>query len=187
MTSKRKLVELARDTVELLKECGEDGIRSDEIATRLETPKRRVYDVIAVLKAMGFIKTTRRFDGTTVTWIDKMADFVPKKEYESMKATLDDVIDTRNKLQVQVAELKEQLRVAKTKTRSETQLVESSSKTEFNTTMLTIRALSTKGIKSVTDSGLEVVIETYEPGMTADPTEVKKDEAKLLLKSFQRL
>ncbi len=187
VTARRKLVELARDTVELLKECGEEGIRSDEIATRLDTPKRRVYDVVAVLKAMGLVRTIRRFDGTTVTWIDVMKDFVPRSEYDAMKSTLDDVIDARNKLQIQVAELKEQLRVAKSRTRHETQLVESTSKTEYNTSTLTIRAISTKGFKSVTDSGLEVVIETHEPGMIVDPAEVERDERSELLKSLQRL
>ncbi len=180
-------MDLARDTIKLLKESGEDGIRSDVIAERLDTPKRRVYDVIAVLKAMGLVKTTRRFDGTTITWIDKMKDFVPRAEYETLKATLDDVIDTRNDLQVQVAELKEQIRIAKSKLRRDSQIVEASTKTEFNSTMLTIRALSSRGFKSVRDSGLEVVIETHEPGMTVDPTVIEQDETSELIKSIQRL
>ena len=73
-----KLVELARNSVAILQERGEEGIRSDELAEILGVPKRRVYDVVAVLKSLEQVETRRRFNGTTVTWIDKSKDFVPK-------------------------------------------------------------------------------------------------------------
>ena len=73
-----KLVDLAVEAIRVLKERGESGIRSDILAEILDTPKRRVYDVIAVLRAVGQVTTTRKFDGTIVTWIDRLQD-VEKK------------------------------------------------------------------------------------------------------------
>gem|GEM_PF-2377989 len=182
-----KLVDLARESIRILKECGDEGIRSDVLAERLNSPKRRVYDVIAVLKALDLVKTKRRFDGTTVTWIDRSRDFVPRDQFESLRMTIDEVTSERNDLQVQVAELKEQIRMTKFRLRQEVPVTEGSAKTEFNTTMLTVRAVSRRGLKRVTDSGVEVVIESYEPGLIVDPTVKQIDETQALLRSLQRL
>ena len=180
-----KLVELAEKSVELLKESGEAGIRSDLLAEELKTPKRRVYDVIAVLKAMGLVKTQRRFDGTIITWIDTSKDFVPVETYTEVKLELKVENEVRKELQVQVAELKEQLRMAKSKLRREVHSIETADKTEFNTTQLRIRALSSNGFKKVSDSGMEVVVETHEPGIIVDPTEIETDDKEALLRNFQ--
>ena len=182
-----KLVDLAKESVRVLKECGDEGIRSDILAERLDTPKRRVYDVIAVLKALDQVTTTRKFDGTIVTWIDKTRDFVPKAAYNTLKEQLDQESNERKNLQVQVAELKEQVRISKIKLRRESTAVETSDKTEFNTTQLRVRALSSNGIKSVKHSGVEVRIETHEAGMVVDPSEVEVDEKKALITKLQRL
>ncbi|MFW9926806.1 MAG: hypothetical protein ACFFDM_08575, partial [Candidatus Thorarchaeota archaeon] len=112
-----KLVDLAKESVRVLKESGEVGIRSDILAETLNTPKRRVYDVIAVLRALGQVTTTRKFDGTIVTWIDKTKDYVTRVNYDDIKTQLEQESSERKKLQVQVAELKEQVRISKTKLR----------------------------------------------------------------------
>jgi hypothetical protein len=182
-----KLVDLAEESIRILKECGDEGIRSDILAERLNTPKRRVYDVIAVLKALNQVSTTRKFDGTIVTWIDKAKDFVPKETYNSLKEQLEHESNERKNLQVQVAELKEQVRISKIKLRRESTAVETSDKTEFNTTQLRVRALSSNGIKSVKHSGVEVRIETHEAGMVVDPSEIEVDEKKALITKLQRL
>ena len=182
-----KLVDLAKESVRVLKECGEEGIRSDILAERLNTPKRRVYDVIAVLRALKQVNTTRKFDGTIVKWVDKSKDFVQRDIYENLKSQLDQESSQRKDLQVQVAELKEQVRISKIKLRRESTAVETSNKTEFNTTQLRVRALSSNGIKSVKHSGVEVRIETHEAGMVVDPSEIKIDEKKALLTKLQRL
>ncbi|MFW9835524.1 MAG: hypothetical protein ACFFEK_16095 [Candidatus Thorarchaeota archaeon] len=182
-----KLVDLAEESIRVLKECGDEGIRSDILAERLNTPKRRVYDVIAVLKALNQVRTTRKFDGTIVTWIDKAKDYVPKETHNSLKEQLEHESNERKTLQVQVAELKEQVRISKIKLRRESIAVETSDKTEFNTTQLRVRALSSNGIKSVKHSGVEVRIETHEAGMVVDPSEIEVDEKKALITKLQRL
>ncbi len=181
-----KLVELAKESIRLLKESGPEGIRSDILADMLETPKRRVYDVIAILNALDLVATKRRFDGTTVTWIDRTKDYIPKVDYEDMKSRLETEYNQRRDLQVQVAELKEQVRMARSKLRRELRTVETLTKAEFNTTYLTVRALSSNGFKKVKDSGMEVLIETHEPGMTVDPTAKKPDENEEIIKNLQR-
>ncbi|MGY5863961.1 MAG: hypothetical protein RTV41_05120 [Candidatus Thorarchaeota archaeon] len=179
-----KLVDLAEKAVKVLKEKGEEGIRSDILADTLNTPKRRVYDVIAVLKALGQVTTTRKFDGTIVTWVDRTMDYVPRQTHEELKVLMDLESTDRKKLQVQVAELKEQVRISKTKLRRETQAVETSNKTEFNTTQIRVRALSSNGVKRVEHSGIEVLIETHEPGMVVDPEERKVNEQEAIIKNL---
>jgi hypothetical protein len=180
-----KLVDLAEQSVELLKRSGEAGIRSDLLAEELNTPKRRVYDVIAVLKAIGLVNTQRRFDGTIVTWIDTSKDFVPIETYIEVKQELKVENEARKELQVQVAELKEQIRMTKSKLRREVHSIETANKTEFNSTQLRIRSLSSNGFKKVSDSGMEVFVETHEPGIIVDPTEIETDDKEALLRNFQ--
>ena len=182
-----KLVDLAKESVRVLRESGDEGIRSDILAERLDTPKRRVYDVIAVLKALGQVSTTRKFDGTIVKWIDTTKEYVARDVYTTLKTQLEQESAERKNLQVQVAELKEQVRISKIKLRRESAAVEISDKTEFNTTQLRVRALSSNGIKSVKHSGVEVRIETHEAGMVVDPSEVEVDEKKALITKLQRL
>ena len=182
-----KLVDLAKESVRVLRESGDEGIRSDILAERLDTPKRRVYDVIAVLKALGQVSTTRKFDGTIVKWIDMTKEYVPRETHTTLKTQLEQESSERKNLQVQVAELKEQVRISKIKLRRESTAVEISDKTEFNTTQLRVRALSSNGIKSVKHSGVEVRIETHEAGMVVDPSEVEVDEKRALITKLQRL
>jgi len=182
-----KLVDLAEESVRILQECGEDGIKSDTLAEQLDTPKRRVYDVIAVLKALGQVHTSRKFDGTTITWIDRSKEYVPKNVHDELRIHLSHESDERKDLQVQVAELKEQLRITRSKLRRDVQAVEMVDKTEFNTTQLRVRALSSNGIKRVKHDGIEVLIITKEAGIVVDPSEIQIDENEDLLKNLQRL
>ncbi len=182
-----KLVELARTSVTILMERGEDGIRSDELAQLLGVPKRRVYDVVAVLRSLNQVETKRRFNGTTVTWIDKSKDFVPRTEYTELKTRLSEESIERRDLQTQLAETKEALRITRSKLRMDVQAVECADKTEFNTTYLRIRSLSSRGFKRVTDSGLEAIVETYEPGIVVDPSEVEENKSEIILKNLQKL
>ncbi len=182
-----KLVRLAGNAVRLLKDRGEQGIRSDKLAELLGSPKRRVYDIIAVLKALGQVSTTRRYDGTTVVWIDQMKDFIPKSEHFEVKAALAEESQSRKELQVEVVELKEQLRITKTKLRKDTRAVETIGKAEFNTCQIKVRPISINSSMRVMDSGIEVIIESSEPGMIVDPTEDARDENEKLIKNIQRV
>lgn len=182
-----KLVELALESVRVLRDAGEEGIKSEVLAQLLNTPKRRVYDVVAVLKALGQVETNRKFDGTTIVWIDHSKDFIPKQIHEELRGRLILESEERKEFQVQVAELKEQLRITKSKLRRDVQSIEMANKTEFLTTQLRVRALSGNGIKKVEHSGIEVLIETHESGMVVDPTELDINENEALLKNLQRI
>ncbi len=182
-----KLVELAKESIRLLKASGSEGVRSDILADMLNAPKRRVYDVIAILNALDLVATKRRFDGTTCTWIDRTKDYIPKADFADLKLRLETEHSQRRELQVQVAELKEQVRMTRSKLRRELRTVETLARTEFNTTHLTVRALSSNGFKKVKDSGMEVLIETHEPGMTVDPTVKTPDENEELIRNLQRI
>ena len=63
-----KLEEIARRSIEIIKEGGTDGVGTAELAERLNVPKRRVYDVKAIMKAAGLITTTRDKNGTKMFW-----------------------------------------------------------------------------------------------------------------------
>ncbi len=182
-----KLVDLARESVRILKEIYPQGIKSEALARELNVPKRRVYDIIAVLKGLDLIETERRYDGTTLTWIDRSQNFVDRTEYEDIREQLSAMRESRNELQVQVAELKEQLRHAKSKIRLDIKPVEAKTRTEFNTKQLTIRPITPKGFKKVQNAGVEVIIETYDPGIIVDPTEKEEDGHAILLKTIQKI
>jgi hypothetical protein len=181
-----KLVELAKTAVRILKESGEDGIRSDVLAEQLKTPKRRIYDVIAVLKALGQVSTKRRFDGTTIAWIDQSKKYVSRNQHDEVVAKFVEADRERIDLQLQLVQLKEQLRITKTKLRRDVKAIEAEDMTEFDTTQLRVRALSHSGIKKVSQSGIDVVIEAHEPGIVVDPTEVEPDKNELLLRNLQQ-
>ena len=94
-----KLVELATLSIAILKRCGDEGIRSDLLAEELGVPKRRVYDVIAVLKSLNHVETKRRFNGTTVVWIDRTREFVSVTDYSDIKVQLNVERESRKNLQ----------------------------------------------------------------------------------------
>jgi hypothetical protein len=129
----------------------------------------------------------RKFDGTTVTWIDRSKEFVPKTAYDELRIMFSDESEERKKLQVQTAELKEQIRIAQKKLSHGVKTVESADKTEFNTTQLRVRALSSNGIKKVEHSGVEVLIQTHEAGIVVDPEEVEEDPQDKLLKAIGKI
>ncbi|MFX1519299.1 MAG: hypothetical protein ACFFCD_05215 [Promethearchaeota archaeon] len=93
-----KLFELAKQTIEILKSAGEEGIINLELAKELDMPRRRIYDIIAILKAAELIKTTREKNGTKVAWIDPSSN-IPEiaplpKAYGSSEP--DELISTQN-------------------------------------------------------------------------------------------
>jgi hypothetical protein len=70
LVNQLKLFELAKQTIDILKSAGEEGVINLELAKELDMPRRRIYDIIAILKAAELIRTTREKNGTKVTWID---------------------------------------------------------------------------------------------------------------------
>ena len=68
-----KLIEIARCAVETLKEVGNKGILNVQLAEILNTPMRRVYDIIAILSASGLVKKKREPNGTRLLWMGETA------------------------------------------------------------------------------------------------------------------
>ncbi|MHA2100073.1 MAG: hypothetical protein ACW99A_15465 [Candidatus Kariarchaeaceae archaeon] len=69
-----KLEELACEAIDLLKKSGETGITNAGLARSLKVPKRRIYDVIAILKAAKLITTFRNKEGTRVFWLENSSE-----------------------------------------------------------------------------------------------------------------
>ncbi len=65
-----KLKEIAAHAIEIIKQRGTEGINNAELAKIVGTPKRRVYDVIAILKAANLITTERDGAGTRIYWVE---------------------------------------------------------------------------------------------------------------------
>ncbi|MCY3410036.1 MAG: hypothetical protein INQ03_00225 [Candidatus Heimdallarchaeota archaeon] len=63
-----KLEEIARKSIDIIKEKGSDGVTTSYLAEVLQVPKRRVYDVKAIMKAAGLINTHRDRNGTRLYW-----------------------------------------------------------------------------------------------------------------------
>ena len=69
-----KLFELAKHAIEIIKSQGTEGIINLDLAKELDMARRRIYDIIAILKAAKLVKTTREKKGTLVTWIGSSSD-----------------------------------------------------------------------------------------------------------------
>ncbi len=66
-----KLKEIADQAINVIKTRGTEGINNAELAEIVGTPKRRVYDVIAILRAANLITTERDGAGTKIFWLEK--------------------------------------------------------------------------------------------------------------------
>ena len=93
-----KLFELAKQTIEILRSAGEEGIINLELAKELEMPRRRIYDIIAILKAAKLITTTREKNGTKVTWIGASSSIseIPPLSKTFSSDEPDELINTQN-------------------------------------------------------------------------------------------
>jgi hypothetical protein len=63
-----QLETIAERSISALKEYGAEGITSSVLAEELRIPRRRIYDIIAVLRAAGLIHTKRESKGTKIRW-----------------------------------------------------------------------------------------------------------------------
>ncbi len=82
-----KLREIAAQAIEIIKERGAEGINNAELAQLVGTPKRRVYDVIAILKAANLITTERDGSGTRIYWTDESQELQQQSNGTSFVAS----------------------------------------------------------------------------------------------------
>ncbi|MHA1231597.1 MAG: hypothetical protein ACTSPQ_13205 [Candidatus Helarchaeota archaeon] len=54
-----RLIDIARDSIKVLQTVGDKGINNIELAKKLNIPRRRIYDIIAILKASN-VKSTQK-------------------------------------------------------------------------------------------------------------------------------
>lgn len=73
-----KLEEIARRSIDIIKEHGSEGVTTSFLAEILQVPKRRVYDVKAIMKAAGLINTHRDRLGTRLFW-NQISDSTSKQ------------------------------------------------------------------------------------------------------------
>lgn len=91
-----KLEKIAKKAIEIIQEAGEEGVGTAELAEELQVPKRRIYDVKAIMKAANLIHTSRDRTGTTLTWkesLDNKSDVaVNKIESNKIKVSTSGII-----------------------------------------------------------------------------------------------
>lgn len=78
-----KLKDIATKAIDEIRKRGDRGINNAELAELIETPKRRVYDVIAILKAADLISTVRDGKGTHLYWVSD--DFSVERKNDELQ------------------------------------------------------------------------------------------------------
>ncbi|NVM53517.1 MAG: hypothetical protein HWN66_07410 [Candidatus Helarchaeota archaeon] len=162
-----KLVELAKRATKILQETGEKGINNIELAEKLQVPRRRIYDIIAIFRAVGLVEAKREKGGTRLMWStistieSAAAPASDTKSDEKLKAA-------KTKLEKENDELKEKIkRLREDSSKSEPKKI--SEKKLFNSTKVAIRAAKSLKITEVISSGIEVIIKASGKGIIVEP------------------
>ncbi|MHA1385977.1 MAG: hypothetical protein ACTSR3_19665, partial [Candidatus Helarchaeota archaeon] len=110
-----KLVELANKAIMLLKEAGDKGYNNIELAQKLHMPRRRVYDIIAILRAAGLVEAKREKGGTRINWrgIDGSTEPIISGESPELDEKIKKLSSDKAKLEAQIEELKEKIQKLK--------------------------------------------------------------------------
>ena len=163
-----KLVELAKKAVKILQDAGEKGINNIELAEKLQMPRRRVYDIIAILRSTDLIEFKREKGGTRVFWstIPNIESApVPSdnsKELEKQKVEI-------KKLEAENTDLKEKIKRLR-EDQSKEGPKKTSQKHQFDASEVAIRAAKSLKITEVVSSGIEVIIKASGKGIVVEPT-----------------
>lgn len=173
-----KLNEIASKAIQLLKEAKEEGIHNVKLAQMLGIPRRRIYDLIAVLKAANLIKIKKERGGSRLFWIDSLPD--TSKRLESLTQYVGRLKTENDNLKLKIASLQQQLEQMK-ELQKIPSVAERSEKVKFNTNKLTIRALAPNRIKQVYSTGLDAVVESDKPGLLVIPSIEKPKKEKVVI------
>ncbi|MHA1265627.1 MAG: hypothetical protein ACTSRS_10365 [Candidatus Helarchaeota archaeon] len=162
-----KLIDLSRNTLKILQEAGEKGINYIELADKLTVPRRRIYDIIAILRATDLIEVNREKGGTRVFWktlpdIEQAPSIADDtKLAEKYKAELTKLEKENSELKERIKHLHEDLSKGSPKT------VEK--KLQFDTNEIAVRAAKSLKITEVVSSGIEVIIKASGKGIIVEP------------------
>ena len=162
-----KLVEIAKNATSILKEAGEKGINNIELAEKLQIPRRRVYDIIAILRAAGLVELQKEKGGTRVSWgsIPTIEPPTPAPDVSKESEKLKDQI---SKLEKENEDLKDKIKRLQ-KDLSKGDVAKTSEKKLFDTTGIVVRAAKSLKITGVETSGIEVSITVNGKGILVEP------------------
>jgi len=91
-----KLETIAKETIRIIQDSKDSGISIPKIASSLNVPCRRVYDVIAILKALNFITLEKSEDrASKVLWSGQ--SFSPNINISRSDSNSDDLFLPLNK------------------------------------------------------------------------------------------
>ena len=162
-----KLVDLSKKTIKNLQDAGEKGINNIELAEKLQMPRRRVYDIIATLRAAGLVELKRDKGGTRLFWatipsIDSVTapEEVPK-ELEKLKKRIADLEHENEDLKEKIKRIRDE--------KSKTSIEKTSEKKKFDSNGVIIRADKSLKIAEVVSSGIEVTIKATGKGIIVEP------------------
>ncbi len=161
-------MDLAKLATKYLKDAGDKGINNIELAEKLQMPRRRVYDIIAILRAAGLVESKREKGGTRVFWAS-----VPTIE---STAGLPSDVKTSEKLQEEIAKIKGENNELKEKIKRlqvgipKGDIEKTSGKKFFDSTRVVIRADKSLKITEVVNSGIEVIVKANGKGIIVEPS-----------------
>ncbi|MFX1294311.1 MAG: hypothetical protein ACFFD2_05560 [Promethearchaeota archaeon] len=163
-----KLVDLAKKTTNLLQEAGEKGINNIELAEKLKMPRRRVYDIIAILRAVGLVESKREKGGTRIFWVNiptitsSTAAPAEIKASEKFKAEIASLKDENSDLKDKIKRLRNDIRESGVEKTLERRMFDSSG--------IVVRAAKSLKITEVVSSGIEVTIKANGKGILVEPS-----------------
>jgi len=168
-----RLINIAKESITLLQQAGEKGINNIELAKKINIPRRRIYDIIAILKASNAIETKREKKGTRIFWKgNKYVDINNNSKKEFNKN-----LDNKNIEElVKIKQLEKENNELKQKIEVLSNLLNKYSGKITNKTMnfpnksIIIRSNSpSEKIKRVQSSKYQVFIEVDQPGLIVEP------------------
>ena len=161
------LRDMARKAIEILQKAGEEGCLVLELAYKLGVSRRRIYDIVAVLKAADLIATKREKRGTRIIWKTEL-------HYIKEKNMLLEIVKKERTLRKAIERKLLELREKKTWTREEEKrekdLIEIPELVKFNVSKLRIR--SDGGYLKVSNKGIEAIVESTYPSIIVEPVKV---------------
>ncbi len=161
------LRDMARKAIEILQEVGEEGCLILELAYKLGVSRRRIYDIIAVLRAADLITTKREKRGTRIIWKTEL-------HYLKEKKMLLEVIKKERTLRKNIERKLLELRDKETWMREEEKrgkvIVQTPEMVKFNVSKLRIR--SDGGYLKVSNKGIEAIVESTRPGIIVEPVRI---------------
>ncbi|MHA1839449.1 MAG: hypothetical protein ACTSYO_05785 [Candidatus Ranarchaeia archaeon] len=161
-----KLKEIAYKAIELIKNARDEGILNSDLASRILVPRRRVYDIIAILQSSGLIKIRRESGGTRIYWQGK--ELSTERKLIKMMEVNSQLKREIHGLELKVATLKNRVKELETQpiigeTRPTIQRI------RMEHPIVRVIAESPGQVKRFHMDGLGVVIETTSKSIIVEP------------------